>query len=118
MSFTVAAAPPFESTVLFVTLNTRAFSFPTLKVFAFWSTAAMRPRNGSGRVGAGCVDGLGEGEGVVFGDGEGFAFGEGVTLGLGARVGDFLMAPDAAAQAIAAKQAIKRRNLFFISGVD
>src|SRR2546423_8211256 len=102
MSFTVAAAPPFESTVLFVTLNTRACSFPTLKVFAFWSTAAMRPRNGSGRVGAGCVDGLGEGEGVVFGDGEGFAFGDGVTLGLAAGAGDFLVAAGDVKQTTAA----------------
>ena len=115
MSFMVAVAPDLVITVFAVTLKTRA---PTLTVFAFWSTAEILPRKPIARLAVGCAVALGEGDGVLFGDGEVFAFGDGVTLGLAVRVGDFLMAADDAAQAIAAKQATRRRNLFFISGVD
>lgn len=109
----VAVAPDLVIAVFAVTLKTRA---PTLTVFAFWSTAEILPRKPIARLAVGCAVALGDGDGVVFGDGEVFAFGDGVTLGLAA-VGDFLEAPDDTAQATAAKQAIKRRNLFFILGV-
>ena len=62
ISFIVAVFEAFVMTVLSVTLKTRDSFFPVIvNVFALWSTAAIIPWNGNGRVPvfAGEIDGAG-----------------------------------------------------------